>query len=259
MITFRSRRNRVESASRERGRPQSPERPGPCPSPFQAEREEAASGPLLGFEKRLHRFVPALGERLRSGALCDVTLCADGAEFPCHRLALACHSDYFAGMFEGSFSEAQPRSRVQLHGKSSDAVGAMLRVLYFEATLRDVLLEDPRRSLQMFDMANEWLMQDVIDGCIEFVQRDIDDISVLEFLCESVCHVEYTRKFRQQCEERLRNLREIEAARKQAAALGISGQDLAADPNDRRGRWAPDRGHPEHWTTPVQCPRGLGW
>lgn len=243
--------------------------------------EEKLEVALAPFAPRLRRFLPALATQLHNTAMCDVILHADGMDFPCHRLALACSSEYFARMFEEWEEEAphlpphQPLHQtslststtlsacrtVKLHGRTAQAVQAMLRIMYFEATALEVLHEEPRLALHVLELANAWYMQDVHDACIEFVKK-MDSIDDLEWIAASVTHHDSSTKLREMCHDRLRILREAlatKAAVSDLQALGLRKQ--AATREDRKHRWPATalRKQEDKWTAPMRSPRAFGW
>jgi len=221
----------------------------------------SANPVLTRLTSRLRPFVGGLTSHFHTGALADVTLCADGVEFPCHRLALACSSEYFARMFEGPFVESQARPCIDLPGKSFEAVKAVLRVLYCDATVHEVLSEEPMRTLQVLELAREWLLPDVVNGCVEFVKREITDKGTLESLCMTMPFDEDLQQLRTLCHDRLRYLREAEHAK--VASRGLQAAATVEPRDAHRGllatsRWPTGCGS-DQWSAPIQCPRGLGW
>lgn len=61
--------------------------------------------------------------------LVDVTLCAGGRDFPCHRGVLALCSTYFHCMFSGDFVESIA-ARVELHNVDPDILSTLLDFAY---------------------------------------------------------------------------------------------------------------------------------
>merc|ERR1712151_1061870 len=102
-----------------------------------------------------------------------------------------------------------------------------------------------------------WLLHDVAGACIEFVKQHIHDIDTLEQLCSSISFGPEVEALRMICQERLRELRDAAALRVPTRAIPMGD---SADVGDCRGssRW-PTHGGPDHWSTPMQCPKGLGW
>ena len=63
------------------------------------------------------------------GFLCDVTLEAEGSEFPAHRSLLACSSDYFRALFKSHTRESQA-SVIHLHVPSAAGLQRLLDFIY---------------------------------------------------------------------------------------------------------------------------------
>jgi len=85
------------------------------PSPARAARTEALA--------------QQLGELLHVPAASDVTLVAEGQEFPVHWGVLACRSPVFRGMLNAGMSEAE-RRRVDLRDLDAGTLARLLRFLY---------------------------------------------------------------------------------------------------------------------------------
>lgn len=63
------------------------------------------------------------------GFLCDVTLEAEGSEFPAHRSLLACSSDYFRALFKSHTRESRERV-IHLHVPSAAGLQRLLDFIY---------------------------------------------------------------------------------------------------------------------------------
>ncbi|KAM8752904.1 kelch-like protein 34 isoform 1-T2 [Rhynchonycteris naso] len=63
------------------------------------------------------------------GFLCDVTLEAEGSEFPAHRSLLACSSDYFRALFKNHTQESRARV-IHLHVPSAAGLQRLLDFIY---------------------------------------------------------------------------------------------------------------------------------
>ncbi|CAI9180238.1 unnamed protein product [Rangifer tarandus platyrhynchus] len=63
------------------------------------------------------------------GFLCDVTLEAEGSEFPAHRSLLACSSDYFRALFKSHTRESRA-SVIRLHVPSAAGLQRLLDFIY---------------------------------------------------------------------------------------------------------------------------------
>jgi len=246
--------------------------------------DAAVDARVQSFAYRLRPFLRGMASRLRSDTLSDITLVADGVDFPCHRIVLAAGSDYWAKRLEGApgVEEVEDKThreggrimeehaRVPLPGHTSEAVATILRVMYFEATAVDVLKEDPRRMLPVLKVAGEWLLHDVLEEARQYAQREIMDIGILVQIVDGLIFSDATKTMRETCFERVRSLREQEAAkaapeRSRALQMGftyelppatISG--AGRGPRQDPLRW-PMGGAGEQWLYPVQCPKGFGW
>jgi len=217
---------------------------------------------LTKHATRLSTFVRALAGRCRSAAFADITLSVGGVDFPCHRLVLACSSEHFASMFQGDDAESiSPPVCIKLSGTTSEAVDAVLRVVYFESTVQEVLAEEPRRLLQVIHLAGEWLLMDVLLACKEFVHNEIKDIGLLEEICIELPFDDKFKLLRETCHDRLQMLREVEEARRRNSDILSSMQAWHDDRTGKQvsgGRW-PTGSSAHQWSAPVSCPRGLRW
>ncbi|XP_004631455.1 kelch-like protein 34 [Octodon degus] len=63
------------------------------------------------------------------GFLCDVTLEAEGSEFPAHKSLLACSSDYFRALFKSHTQESRARV-IHLHVPSAAGLQRLLDFIY---------------------------------------------------------------------------------------------------------------------------------
>ena len=70
-----------------------------------------------------------MNELRKQNTLCDVTLVAEGTEFPVHKLVVASCSPYFKAMFNGAMSESNS-DRVNLEGVQSDALRQLVEYIY---------------------------------------------------------------------------------------------------------------------------------
>jgi len=238
---------------------------------------------VQSFAYRLRPFLAGMSSRLRSATLADITLVADGVEFPCHRLVLAAGSEYWARRLEGA-PEGEPpdqkrrnegervhvaNAHVPLPGHTSAAIANILRIMYFDATARDILKQDPGQMLAVLKVAGEWLLHDVLEEARQFAQKDITDTGILMQIVDGLIFSDATKTMRETCFERLRGLREEAAAKAlaersrglQAAAYELPPAAFLGagrGPHQDLVRW-PMGGNGEQWFNPVTCPKGLGW
>lgn len=225
--------------------------------------QEAAA--LLPVMPRLQCLMPGLAKRLRSPTLSDVTLrCADGVEFPCHRVILCCGSQYFAELFEGGGQFSQVKI-LDLKGADGDSVDSMLRILYFEATPHDVLVQEPRRANRLLVLASQWRMQDVYEDCLEFVRSELADIEALEFLASSTGFGPESMRLQEVVHDRLIRIRELESSkvtlnRGVRESSKVVTKSSAAERVLSPSRW-PTSGKQaassDMWSTGISCPRGM--
>lgn len=203
-----------------------------------------------------------------------MTVCAEGVEFQCHRLVLAASSKTLADMLldeeckNACIDGRSPRPirrRLELPGRSSLAVRAVLRVLYFDATPHQVLSEEPMRTLQILELANEWSLQELSESCFIFAKNNIKDINTLEALISSIPRsIEpAAEELRLIFQERLRAIHESAELRKVAAEQVGGGGDSAAEAlplpvGGRRVVQCWPNGSSEHWSNAMQYPKVYG-
>ncbi|KAJ8375194.1 hypothetical protein SKAU_G00057740 [Synaphobranchus kaupii] len=110
--------------------------------------------------------------------LIDVTLCAGGRDFPCHRGVLALCSLYFRSMFSGDFVESIA-ARVELHDMDPEILGRLLDFAYTgKLTINQENVEGLIRT------SNQLQFQAVRAVCSRYLQHQIDAtncLGILEF------------------------------------------------------------------------------
>lgn len=211
----------------------------------------SSEGKVARFESRLQPFISRLNSHLLSSALSDVTLRADAVDFPCHRLVLACSSEYFARMFEGSPADAS-RSLIELPGKRPDAVRSVLRLLYFDCTPKEVVADGGVDHLVVvLELAIEWLLHDVQAGIKAYVDREVVDADALQVLLMRLGQSEEMRELMIMCQTRLRAINDIN----HGAETQMRNRDFGSEPVNS-DRWTRRQ---DLWTSPMKCPMGLGW
>ncbi|VCW66198.1 unnamed protein product, partial [Gulo gulo] len=91
----------------------------------------APAGLIRAFSNKAHGGALLTGyQALRAeGFLCDVTLEAEGSEFPAHRSLLACSSDYFRALFKSHTRESRA-SVIHLHVPSAAGLQRLLDFIY---------------------------------------------------------------------------------------------------------------------------------
>ncbi|XP_035268869.1 kelch-like protein 30 [Anguilla anguilla] len=110
--------------------------------------------------------------------LVDVTLCAGGREFPCHRGVLALCSRYFHTMFSGDFVESIA-ARVELREVDPDILAALLDFAYTgKLTINQGNVEG------LISTSSLLQFQEVRAVCSRYLQHQIDAtncLGILEF------------------------------------------------------------------------------
>uniref|UniRef100_A0A1A8LD78 Kelch-like protein 21 n=1 Tax=Nothobranchius pienaari TaxID=704102 RepID=A0A1A8LD78_9TELE len=104
----------------------------------------------------------------------DVTLCAEGKEFHCHRTVLAAASTYFRAMFAGTLRESV-MDRVVLHEVSAELLGLLVDFCY---TGRVTVTQDNVDVL--LKTADLFQFPSVKEACCAFLEQRLDVSNCLE-------------------------------------------------------------------------------
>uniref|UniRef100_A0A8B9JH99 Kelch-like protein 21 n=1 Tax=Astyanax mexicanus TaxID=7994 RepID=A0A8B9JH99_ASTMX len=104
----------------------------------------------------------------------DVTLCAEGKEFHCHRTVLAAASTYFRAMFAGTLRESA-MDRVVLHEVSAELLGLLVDFCY---TGRVTVTHDNVDLL--LKTADLFQFPSVKEACCAFLEQRLDVSNCLE-------------------------------------------------------------------------------
>ncbi|KAF3860916.1 hypothetical protein F7725_001171 [Dissostichus mawsoni] len=104
----------------------------------------------------------------------DVTLCAEGREFHCHRTVLAAASTYFRAMFAGTLKESA-MDRVVLHEVSAELLGLLVDFCY---TGRVTVTQDNVDVL--LKTADLFQFPSVKDACCAFLEQRLDVTNCLD-------------------------------------------------------------------------------
>lgn len=102
----------------------------------------------------------------KQNLLCDVTLAADGAEIPAHKMVLASCSPYFYAMFTG-FTESRA-DKITIQGVDGQALQLLIDYVY-SAEIQ--VTEDNVQVL--LPAANLLQLTDVRDACCDFLQGQL--------------------------------------------------------------------------------------
>lgn len=104
----------------------------------------------------------------------DVTLCAEGREFPCHRTVLAAASNYFKAMFAGTLRESG-MDRVELHEVSAAVLGLLVDFCYTgRATVSHENVDPLLKGADLFQFPS------VKEACCCFLEQRLDVSNCLE-------------------------------------------------------------------------------
>ena len=118
----------------------------------------------------------------QSRTFCDITLCVDSKEFPCHKIVLASFSPYFNAMFSGELAESR-QEKVTINGIDA----TMLELLVNYAYTSEVLIT--KVNVQSLLSASNLLeVLPVRDACCHFMQRNMDETNCLGIHCFAEAH-----------------------------------------------------------------------
>eukprot|EP00061_Rhincodon_typus_P004835 g23530.t1 len=117
-----------------------------------------------------------------NNAFCDVILCCDGQEFPCHRIVLASFSSYFRVMFSTDLVESR-QERVAINGIEPQMVGLLVVYAY---TARVLIT---RANVQaLLAAANLLDVMSVREACCKFMERQMDETNCVGIHCFAEAH-----------------------------------------------------------------------
>lgn len=108
-----------------------------------------------------------------SGAFCDVVLCVEAVQFPCHKAVLTSFSPYFKAMFTSPMVE-QTQSHVVVNGVDA---GALRDILDYAYTSSVTITPDNVQSL--LAAANLLQVSRVKNACCAFLQQRMDETNCL--------------------------------------------------------------------------------
>ena len=118
----------------------------------------------------------------QEGLFCDVTLCVDGVEFPCHKIVLSSFSSYFKAMFSGDMAESK-QNKVSINGVEPEMIGLLVDYAYTSETL---VTKSNVQSL--LSAANLLEVLPVRDACCRFMERNMDETNCLGIHCFAEAH-----------------------------------------------------------------------
>lgn len=104
----------------------------------------------------------------------DVTLCAEGRDFHCHRTVLAAASTYFRAMFAGTLRESA-MDRVVLHEVSAELLGLLVDFCYTgRVTVTQENVDVLLKTADLFQFPS------VKEACCAFLEQRLDVANCLE-------------------------------------------------------------------------------
>lgn len=115
-------------------------------------------------------------------SFCDVTLCVDGVEFPCHKLVLASFSPYFMAMFSGEMAESR-QDKVSINGVESSMIELLIEYAY---TAEILITKTNVQSL--LSAANLLEILPVRDACCMFMEQHMDETNCIGIHCFAEVH-----------------------------------------------------------------------
>ncbi|XP_071084061.1 kelch-like protein 3 [Haliotis cracherodii] len=133
---------------------------------------------------KLHHYA-VLGEYLRSlhveNKMVDVLIHVSGQTFAAHRVALACHSRYFADIFMKNTEKIKLPVEVNLPGVNPYAFQAFLRYIY-----TGQMIVSPENVADLMAVGNRFYIQEILQICAEFVQCITSDQAVFILANQSI-------------------------------------------------------------------------
>ena len=125
----------------------------------------------------LHDSFFQITNKLRSaGILTDITLVANGHNFPVHKIILVASSEYFMTMFSGSMVPSE--ERVYMHGINEETMETILTYIYTSYVL---ITEENVEDL--LDASSQFLLYSLQNRCAKFLKDRLDDENCLQIFC----------------------------------------------------------------------------
>ncbi|XP_035231775.1 kelch-like protein 3 [Stegodyphus dumicola] len=123
-----------------------------------------------------------LNELRKSKTFCDVSLCVEGEEFPCHKVVLASFSSYFKAMFTSEMAESQQKEIV-LNGVEATTLKLLLDYAY------SATVPINKQNVQaLLSAANLLEVLPVRDACCQFLEKHMDETNCLGIHCFAEAH-----------------------------------------------------------------------
>nr|XP_020660982.1 kelch-like protein 12 [Pogona vitticeps]XP_020660983.1 kelch-like protein 12 [Pogona vitticeps]XP_020660984.1 kelch-like protein 12 [Pogona vitticeps] len=129
-----------------------------------SDEDDGLDKPLQSHEAHLCQ---GLKHLYQTQQLCDVTLCAEGRRFPCHRMLLASVSPYFRDVFINSSNESQS-GEIQLTDVAASTIHSLLDYLYTEE-----LQFTPETAQELFAAASKLQIHPLKETAGRFLEKNI--------------------------------------------------------------------------------------
>ncbi|CAN8004496.1 unnamed protein product, partial [Ixodes hexagonus] len=120
-------------------------------------------------KKHSDHMLAGLNTLRSSGSFCDVQLCVEEVEYPCHRVVLAACSPYFKAMFSNEMAE-RTQNRVVLNGVEADTLRDLLEYAY---TSKITITRTNVQSL--LSAANLLDIGPIRETCCSFLEHHMDE------------------------------------------------------------------------------------
>ena len=118
----------------------------------------------------------------KAGTFCDVTLCVDGVEFPCHKIVLASFSPYFKAMFGVDMAESK-QEKISINGVESSMIELLLDYAYTSQ-----ILITKTNVQSMLSAANLLEVLPVRDASCQFMEKNMDESNSIGIHCFAEAH-----------------------------------------------------------------------
>ncbi|KAH9380763.1 hypothetical protein HPB48_008855 [Haemaphysalis longicornis] len=121
----------------------------------------------------MERIFSSMDALRKDKVLCDVLLCAEGEEFPCHKVVLASCSPYFKAMFTTAMAEKE-QHRVPVNNVGASELRTLLDFVYTSTIgITDTNVET------LLSAANYLQVTGLKDACCRFIEARLDETNCL--------------------------------------------------------------------------------
>ncbi|XP_007891830.1 kelch-like protein 3 [Callorhinchus milii] len=129
-----------------------------------------------------NRVLDGMNSLRQNQAFCDVILCCDGNEFPCHRIVLASFSSYFRAMFSTDLMESR-QERVAINGVEHQMIWRLVGYAYTGQ------VHITKANVQgLLAAANLLDIMPVCKACCKFLEHHMDETNCVGIHCFAEAH-----------------------------------------------------------------------